>query len=45
MGYVIGQALGVAGSGGGTVYECASLISSVIGIVKNARKDKENGEV
>lgn len=35
----------LAGSGGGTVYECASLISSVIGIVKNARKDKENGEV
>ena len=43
MGYIIGQVLGVAG--GGTVYECASLISSVIGIVKNARKDKENGEV
>lgn len=35
----------LAGSLGGTIYEGASLLSSVIGTVKNVRKEKKNGKI
>lgn len=36
----------IVASGGGVIYECASLVSSIIGIIKNrSQKGMENGNI